>query len=80
MNEQDMSKFYQMVFAEAAKESNAQGNVMGPAAVLMSVGLRLYRTGLNDEDFQKVVDNITAGANDILPYEPANRVDDNESL
>ena len=41
MNEEDMGKFYNLVFAEAAKECDAQQDIMGVAAVLMSIALRL---------------------------------------
>lgn len=52
MNEDDMNKFYNLIFAEAAKECDAQQDIMGVAAVLMSIALRLYKTGLDDKDRQ----------------------------
>ena len=68
MNEEDMGKFYNLVFAEAAKECDAQQDIMGVAAVLMSIALRLYKTGLDDRDFEKVVDNLVNTADKVKPF------------
>ena len=68
MNEEDMGKFYNLVFAEAGKECDAQQDIMGVAAVLMSIALRLYKTGLDDRDFEKVVDNLVNTADKVKPF------------
>jgi hypothetical protein len=68
MNEDDMNKFYNIVFAEAAKECDAQQDIMGVAAVLMSIALRLYKTGLHDTDFEKVIDNLVKTADKVKPF------------
>lgn len=68
MNEDDMNKFYNLIFAEAAKECDAQQDIMGVAAVLMSIALRLYKTGLDDKDFNKVVDNLVNTADKVRPF------------
>ena len=78
MNEEDMGKFYNLVFAEAAKECDAQQDIMGVAAVLMSIALRLYKTGLPDDDFEKVIKNVVNTADKVKPFvedhEPASRM------
>jgi hypothetical protein len=68
MNEDDMNEFYNLIFAEAAKECDAQQDIMGVAAVLMSIALRLYKTGLDDKDFDKVVDNLVNTADKVRPF------------
>lgn len=68
MNEEDMNEFYNIVFAEAAKECDKQQEIMGVAAVLMSIALRLYKTGLDDNDFDKVVDNLVNTADKVRPF------------
>ena len=68
MNEDDMNEVYNIVFAEAAKECDKQQEIMGVAAVLMSIALRLYKTGLDDHDFERVVDNLVNTADKVRPF------------
>ena len=38
------------------------------AATLVTIGLRLYKTVLDDEGFEKMTDSITESYNEIQPY------------
>ena len=38
------------------------------AATLVTIGLRLYKTVLDDQDFENMTDTITESYKDIQPY------------
>ena len=38
------------------------------AATLVTIGLRLYKTVLDDEGFENMTDSITESYNEIQPY------------
>tara|TARA_R100001132_G_scaffold12191_1_gene11359 strand:- start:205 stop:417 length:213 start_codon:yes stop_codon:yes gene_type:complete len=62
-----IDKFYQKAYKEAMKEVKKSDNIFEVAGVYMGIAMRLYKTSLNEEDFDKIKEVITN--TDIEPYQ-----------
>ena len=62
-----IDKFYQQAYKEAMKEVKKSDNIFEVAGVYMGIAMRLYKTSLNEEDFNKMKEVITN--TDIEPYQ-----------
>ena len=61
-----IDKFYQYTYKEAMKEIKKSDDIFKIAGVYMGIAMRLYKTSLNEEDFNKMKEIITN--TDIEPY------------
>ena len=61
-----IDKFYQYAYKEAMKEVKKGDDIFEVAGVYMGIAMRLYKTSLSEEDFNKMKEVITN--TDIEPY------------
>ena len=62
----NIDKFYQYAYKEAMKEVKKGDDIFKVAGAYMGIAMRLYKTSLNEEDFNKIKEVITN--TDIEPY------------
>tara|TARA_Y100000310_G_C20350908_1_gene654304 strand:+ start:365 stop:577 length:213 start_codon:yes stop_codon:yes gene_type:complete len=62
----NIDKFYQHAYKEAMKKVKKGDDIFEIAGVYMGIAMRLYKTSLNEEDFNKMKDVITNI--DVEPY------------
>ena len=62
----NIDKFYQHAYKEAMKEVKKGDDIFEVAGVYMGIAMRLYKTSLSEEDFNKMKEVITN--TDIEPY------------
>jgi hypothetical protein len=52
-----------------AGDSFAEYDPLAVAAVMMATSLRIYKTGLADDDFDKMVQHVYDNKHKVLPFE-----------
>ena len=63
----NIDKFYEHAYKEAMKEVKKGDDIFKIAGVYMGIAMRLYKTSLSEEDFNKIKEVITH--TDVEPYE-----------
>jgi hypothetical protein len=73
-NDSQIQELYNHFFTEVALEIRENEDPFAVAAVLMSIALRLYKTSLDEPDFNKMVASIVAKKGDVLPFFDTDKV------
>ena len=73
-NDSQLQELYNHFFAEVALEIQENEDPLAVAAVLTSIALRLYKTSLDERDFNKMVASIVAKKGDVLPFFDTDKV------
>jgi hypothetical protein len=69
MKDEKLQELYnkQLMFAD---EMAVEYGVLEIAAIMMTQALSLYRSSLDEEDYNSMVDNISASRNKVHKFEP----------
>jgi hypothetical protein len=68
MTDAELEKLYNN-FLEFTDHMVCQYDHMAVAGVMMAQALSIYRTGMNEEDYNKMVDSISSMRNQIKKFE-----------
>ena len=67
MNDETMQELYNKIFTMNTKLSN-EYDAMAVAAIFVAQAMRMYRTMLNDDEFNRMVETISQSANETKPF------------
>jgi nitrogen regulatory protein PII len=67
MNDDTMQELYNKIFTMNTKLSN-EYDAMAVAAIFVAQAMRMYRTMLNDDEFNRMVETISQSANETKPF------------
>jgi hypothetical protein len=66
--DQAIVELYDKIY-QFAGENFGEYDPLAVAAVMMATSLRIYKTGLPDEDFDKMVQHVYDNKHKVLPFE-----------
>ena len=66
-NDKDLEKIYNDVFADATEYMNDY-EVQAVAATYMAIAMRLYKTHLEDDAYEKMIETVME--TEVKPYKP----------
>jgi len=66
-NDKDLEKIYNDVFADATEYINDY-EVQAVAATYMAIAMRLYKTHLEDDAYEKMIETVME--TEVKPYKP----------
>ena len=69
MEDSKLQELYDTFFKLALQEITQGANPSEVCGVMVAIASRMYRTTMNDEDFQKMMETIAESADKIQPYE-----------
>jgi len=67
MNDETMQELYNKIFTMNTKLSN-EYDAVAVAAIFVAQAMRMYRTMLNDDEFNRMVETISQSANETKPF------------
>ena len=67
MNDETMQELYNKIFTMNTKLSN-EYDATAVAAIFVAQAMRMYRTMLNDDEFNRMVETISQSANETKPF------------
>jgi len=67
MNDETMQELYNKIFTMNTKLSN-EYDATAVAAIFVVQAMRMYRTMLNDDEFNRMVETISQSANETKPF------------
>ena len=68
MKENQVEEIYELV-GRVTHTLCEDYDALAVAAVLMIMGMRIYRTMLNDDDYQQIVQDVVARQDKVFPLE-----------
>tara|TARA_R100001377_G_scaffold49836_1_gene28949 strand:+ start:483 stop:725 length:243 start_codon:yes stop_codon:yes gene_type:complete len=68
IDEERINELYNKLFATNVQLSE-EYSIIEVASVTLGQAMRLYKTVLNDEEFEEMVRVITSTSNDVRPYD-----------
>ena len=75
IDEKELNELYNKSFATTVQLSE-EYSVLAVAAVLLGQAMRLYKTALNEEEFQEMVKVIVFTSKDVKPYDEFSLAED----
>jgi hypothetical protein len=69
MEDGKLQELYDSFFNLTLEEITRGANPNAVAGVMVAIASRMYRTSMNDEDFQRMMEAISDSADKIQPYE-----------
>jgi hypothetical protein len=69
-----LQELYDIFFKLVLKEITQGASPSAVAGVMVAIASRMYRTTMNDEDFQKMMETIANSADKIEPYGHENSI------
>lgn len=67
MNDETMQELYNKIFTMNTRLSN-EYDAVAVAAIFVAQAMRMYRTMLNDDEFNRMVETISQSANETKPF------------
>ena len=67
MNDETMQELYNKIFTMNTKLSN-EYDATAVAAIFVAQAMRMYRTMLNDDEFNRMVETISQSSNETKPF------------
>ena len=74
MEDSKLQELYDSFFKLALQEITQGANPSAVAGVMVAIASRMYRTTMNDEDFQRMMETIAGSADKIEPYDHENTI------
>lgn len=68
--DKELEELYFELTSHAAEKITNGSDVLEVSALLIRIGLELYRTTMSDEDYDKMVDFISKNRHQITPITP----------
>jgi|TARA_B100001094_G_scaffold313750_1_gene351864 hypothetical protein len=69
VDDRKLNKAYDIIFQQVEKLTKDGVEPIVIAGTLMAQSMRLYRTVLSDDDFEKLMDTVFGKLDEIEPYE-----------
>ena len=69
VDDRKLNKAYDIIFEQVEKLTKDGVEPIVIAGTLMAQSMRLYRTVLSDDDFEKLMDTVFGKLDEIEPYE-----------
>jgi len=66
-DDETMQELYNKIFTMNTRLSN-EYDAVAVAAIFVSQAMRMYRTMLNDDEFNRMVETISQSANETKPF------------
>ena len=74
MEDSKLQELYDTFFKLALQEITQGANPSEVCGVMVAIASRMYRTTMNDEDFQRMMEAIAESADKIEPYDHENTI------
>ena len=75
IDEKELNELYNKSFATTVQLSE-EYSVLAVAAVLLGQAMRLYKTALNNNEFDEMVELISDSSKDVRPYDEFSLAED----